>query len=272
MSRSRSNQTLSGRLQVLLEQCPDLVDNPEALARRLVPMLADAGIVAAEDAVDLLPTPGAGDDSVEGRILTAIGQHPDGRSQGIAPDMLARITGLARIERSPAPRGAQGCRRARDARARAARHQRSPDGRRTAALRSSRTARLKEIAAVKAMLAVGLGGLLGSMARYKLGGVILHQTPGWRFPLSTFIINILGCGLVGLLAGIAESRHELHPTVRLFLITGFCGGFTTFSAFGFETFYLFRRQEPFWAAANVMFSVLAGLAAVWLGWKMSGAR
>jgi protein CrcB len=85
---------------------------------------------------------------------------------------------------------------------------------------------------VKAALAVGLGGFLGSVARYKLGGLVLHQTAGYRFPVSTFVVNLLGCGLVGLLAGIAEHRHELSPTVRLFLITGFCGGFTTFSALG----------------------------------------
>jgi fluoride exporter len=125
---------------------------------------------------------------------------------------------------------------------------------------------------VKAALAVGLGGFLGSVARYKLGGLVLHQTAGYRFPVSTFVVNLLGCGLVGLLAGIAEHRHELSPTVRLFLITGFCGGFTTFSAFGFETMYLLRRHEVGWAAANALISVLAGVAAVWLGWKLVGLR
>lgn len=125
---------------------------------------------------------------------------------------------------------------------------------------------------MKAIFAVGVGGLLGSIARYKLGGVILHHTPGWRFPLSTLAINILGCGVLGLVAGIAEYRHELSPSMRLFLATGFCGGFTTFSAFGFETLYLLRRQEPAWAVANVLLSVLAGVGAVWLGWKVSGAH
>ena len=125
---------------------------------------------------------------------------------------------------------------------------------------------------MKAALAVGLGGLLGSIARYKLGGLILHHTASYRFPVSTFVVNLLGCGLVGLLVGLAEHRHELNPTVRLFLITGFCGGFTTFSAFGFETMYLLRRHEIGWAAANAVLSVLAGVLAVWLGWKVAGLR
>ena len=120
---------------------------------------------------------------------------------------------------------------------------------------------------MKAALAVGLGGLLGSLARYRLGGLVLHHTAGWRFPVSTFTVNLLGCALVGVLAGIAEHRHGLSPAVRLFLITGFCGGFTNFSAFGLETMYLLRRHQAPWALANVVASVAAGLLAVWLGWK-----
>ena len=123
------------------------------------------------------------------------------------------------------------------------------------------------MAGVKTLLAVGLGGLLGSLARYKLGGFVLHHAGSSRFPLSTFVVNLLGCALVGLLAGFAEHRHELSPAARLFLITGFCGGFTTFSAFGLETVYLLRRHEAPWAAANVAASILAGVAAVWLGWR-----
>ena len=120
---------------------------------------------------------------------------------------------------------------------------------------------------MKAVLAVGFGGLVGSLARYKFGGWVLHHTASWPFPLSTFVVNLLGCAVVGILAGIVEQRHELSPAARLFLITGFCGGFTTFSAFGFETVYLLRRHEVGWALANVVVSVAAGLVAVWLGWR-----
>ena len=120
---------------------------------------------------------------------------------------------------------------------------------------------------MKAALAVAVGGMLGSLTRYKLGGLVLHHTAEWRFPLSTFIVNLLGCALVGVLAGIAEHRHGLSPAARLFLITGFCGGFTTFSAFGLETVYLLRRHEAPWALANVVAGVAAGVIAVWLGWR-----
>ena len=123
---------------------------------------------------------------------------------------------------------------------------------------------------MKPLLAVGLGGLLGSLARYKLGGLVLHHTASWRFPLSTLVVNLIGCALVGVLAGIAEQRHQLTPLARLFLITGFCGGFTTFSAFGLDTLYLLRRHESEWALANMIVSVVAGVAAVWLGWKCVG--
>ena len=120
---------------------------------------------------------------------------------------------------------------------------------------------------MKAALVVGLGGLLGSLARYKLGGLVLHHTSSWRFPLSTFVVNLVGCALVGVLAGIAEHRHGLSPAARLFLITGFCGGFTTFSAFGLETVYLLRRHEAPWALANIVASVALGVVAVWMGWR-----
>jgi fluoride exporter len=72
---------------------------------------------------------------------------------------------------------------------------------------------------------------------------------------------------LGILAGIAEHRHGLSPAARLFLITGYCGGFTTFSAFGLETVYLLRRHPASWALANAVVSVAAGVIAVWLGWR-----
>ena len=120
---------------------------------------------------------------------------------------------------------------------------------------------------MNAMLAVGLGGFIGSIARYKLGGVVLHHTLGSRFPFSTLAVNLGGCLLVGLLAGWVEHRDALSPGMRLLLITGFCGGFTTFSAFGLETLYLIRRDAVAIAALNVAVSVAGGIAGVWIGWK-----
>jgi CrcB protein len=123
------------------------------------------------------------------------------------------------------------------------------------------------------VLVVGAGGFLGSILRYKLGGVVLHHALGARFPAATLVVNVLGCLAAGVLAGWAESRSAvpggLGMTARLFLITGFCGGFTTFSAFGLETMHLVRRHSPGLASLNVALSVAGGLGGVWIGWKLA---
>ena len=119
---------------------------------------------------------------------------------------------------------------------------------------------------LKALLLVGAGGLLGSIARYVLGGVVLHATPQSRFPWSTFAINVTGCLAAGVLAGLAERHHWFGPDARLFLFTGLLGGYTTFSAFGLDAGFLVRRGEWLVAAAYAGSSVLAGFAAVALGW------
>ena len=125
------------------------------------------------------------------------------------------------------------------------------------------------------IVAVGAGGLLGSILRYKLSGVVLHHALGARFPAATLLVNVLGCLLAGLLAGWGEARSAapggLSTTARLFLITGFCGGFTTFSAFGLETMYLVRRHAPALAGLNVVLSIAGGLGGVWIGWRVATA-
>ena len=120
---------------------------------------------------------------------------------------------------------------------------------------------------MKQALLVGLGGFIGTVARYLLGSFILHRMPNFRFPVGTFTINILGCFLIGLLAGLAEKRGAFSPDVRLFLFTGICGGFTTFSAFAHENVFLLRRDEPGTAITYIVASVLLGLLAVWIGFR-----
>jgi len=118
------------------------------------------------------------------------------------------------------------------------------------------------------ILLVGLGGFAGSVARYKLGGFVLHLTAQERFPYSTLTINVLGCLLVGILAGLAE-RYDLFGTeTRLFLFTGLLGGFTTFSAFGMDAVFLLRRGELWIAVLYAGASVVLGVTAVWLGIKL----
>lgn len=122
---------------------------------------------------------------------------------------------------------------------------------------------------MKAILLVALGGALGSVARYKLSGLVLHHTVEWRFPAGTFLVNVLGCLVAGILAGLAEKHELLSPDARLLLFTGVLGGFTTFSAFGLETMFLIKRGELLVAAANVAVSVAAGLLALWIGLEMT---
>jgi CrcB protein len=125
---------------------------------------------------------------------------------------------------------------------------------------------------VKAILLVALGGAVGSVARYKLSGLVLQHTLDWRFPAGTFAVNVTGCLAAGLLAGLAEKHDLLSAEARLLLFTGVLGGFTTFSAFGLETMHLLKRGDLAIAGANVALSVVAGLAALWLGLGLASLR
>jgi CrcB protein len=123
---------------------------------------------------------------------------------------------------------------------------------------------------VKIVLLVALGGALGSVARYQIGALILHQTMSWRFPAGTFAVNVLGCLVAGLLIGLAENYDFLTADARFLIFTGFLGGFTTFSAFGVETIALIERGDFAVAASYVVLSVLCGLAALWAAVKLGG--
>ena len=124
---------------------------------------------------------------------------------------------------------------------------------------------------MKAMLLVALGGAVGSVGRYQVSSWLLHHAAGWKFPVGTFAVNVLGCLAAGLLAAIAEKHELFTPDLRVLVFTGLLGGFTTFSAFGLETFYLMKRGDFTIAAANIVLSVVAGLAALWIGYA-AGAR
>lgn len=121
---------------------------------------------------------------------------------------------------------------------------------------------------LRQMLIVAAGGALGSVARYRLSGWVLHHAVDWRFPLGTFVVNVLGCFLVGLLAGLAVKEDFFSAQVRLLLFTGLMGGFTTFSAFGLETFYLLRRGEYWIAGGNMVLSLVVGMLALFVGYQL----
>ena len=120
---------------------------------------------------------------------------------------------------------------------------------------------------MKSLLIVAVGGGLGSIGRYALSGWVLHRLISWQFPLGTFVVNVLGCLFVGLLGGLVVRHDLLSSEMRLFLFTGIAGGFTTFSAFGLETFYLLRKGEVAIAATYVVLSVIVGILALWGGFS-----
>ena len=119
-------------------------------------------------------------------------------------------------------------------------------------------------------LAVGIGGCLGSLARYWLSGAV-YRYMGGGFPYGTLAVNVLGCFLLGGIMGLVEYRQLFSPNVRVFLTIGILGGFTTFSTFGFETFALLRDQQYFSALGNVAGNVIVGFAAVLAGWFLAKA-
>lgn len=119
---------------------------------------------------------------------------------------------------------------------------------------------------------VGSGGALGALLRYGLAGLVHRQLPSVVFPVGTLAVNLLGCLLIGGLAGLVESRQLFGPEFRLFTLVGLLGGFTTFSTFGYETFALARDAEWLRAFANVSAQLVLGLACVWLGYAVAASR
>ena len=119
------------------------------------------------------------------------------------------------------------------------------------------------------VLLVGAGGFIGSIARYLLGGWVQRVLDNPWLPWGTFVINVLGCLIIGLLAGLSDTRQSITPEARLFLMIGILGGFTTFSSFGLETFRLLQDGQWIASAANAAGSVVAGLVAVWLGFTIA---
>jgi len=118
------------------------------------------------------------------------------------------------------------------------------------------------------ILIVGIGGSLGSVARY-LCQKYIHEWNPHPFPIGTFLVNVLGCFLIGIIYSLAEKGNLLGPEGRLLLATGFCGGFTTFSAFALENVNLLKTGNIFYFGLYTAGSVFLGIAATWLGMAVS---
>jgi fluoride exporter len=119
-----------------------------------------------------------------------------------------------------------------------------------------------------------IGGGAGALLRY-VGSTAIMQRYAGAFPLGTFVINITGSFGIGLLMTLLTGRLQASPGWRLFLVTGFLGGYTTFSSFEYEVFQSVRQGSRWIALLNAVGSVAAGYVAVWLGvlaagWRQSG--
>lgn len=113
------------------------------------------------------------------------------------------------------------------------------------------------------LMSVGLGGFLGAIGRYWLSGVAQRLSD--RFPIGTLSVNLLGSFFLGLLATLFLEKVFVSQELRLFVLVGLLGAFTTYSTYSLETLNLLRSGEYYWAGVNVLGNVLGTLIAVWAG-------
>ncbi|MDE0884437.1 MAG: fluoride efflux transporter CrcB [Myxococcota bacterium] len=120
------------------------------------------------------------------------------------------------------------------------------------------------------LILIFLGGGMGTLARYGMVG-FAQRLANHHFPVGTLTVNLLGCFAIGALSALFAGSVGIREEYRWALVAGFLGGFTTFSAFGLETFVLFEGREAGFAWANIVLSTLGGLASVWAGYRLVGA-
>lgn len=117
---------------------------------------------------------------------------------------------------------------------------------------------------MKSLILVGLGGAVGSVLRH-LSSTVVNRFSNTTFPLGTFVVNIIGCLIIGMLVSAAGKYQLINNDIKLLLITGFCGGFTTFSTFSYENIQLLNTGNISSFALNIIASVVLGIVGVWLG-------
>lgn len=117
---------------------------------------------------------------------------------------------------------------------------------------------------LKNILLVGLGGAAGSMLRYLFSVWFKHSS----FPVATFLVNVIGSFIIGVVFALALKSEAFASNWRLFLAAGICGGFTTFSAFSLESLAMLQQQRIGMFCLYVFGSLLLGLTATWLGYTV----
>jgi fluoride exporter len=117
---------------------------------------------------------------------------------------------------------------------------------------------------IRTIFLIGAGGAVGSICRY-LTSVLVAKYNTSTFPFATFTANLLGCLVIGILLGLFERQHLVNTDLKFLLITGFCGGYTTFSTFSSENLALLHTGNYVTALTYMLASVLTGVLAVWAG-------
>jgi len=121
---------------------------------------------------------------------------------------------------------------------------------------------------IKILCLVGLGGFIGSIARYLTTVAMTKSFPS-IFPYGTFLANVIGCFIIGVVYGLSERLSGFTPAWRFFLATGFCGGYTTFSSFAYENMTFLKGPDYGTFALYTLGSLSTGLLAVWGGMMLS---
>ena len=111
---------------------------------------------------------------------------------------------------------------------------------------------------------VGFGSFFGGGSRYLIQQFITRQYPS-SFPYGTLLVNILGCFIIGILFSLSEKAYLLSNEIKLLLVTGFCGGFTTFSSFSIENYAMLKDGQILYVLAYVGLSIFLGFMATYLG-------
>lgn len=122
---------------------------------------------------------------------------------------------------------------------------------------------------LKNLLLIGIGGFAGAILRYVASTAVQTLTGTHAFPFGTLSVNVLGCFAIGILGGMIEHHGMLTPSMRLLLIVGILGSFTTFSSFSFETLTLIRHHPLLLAFLYIAAQLALGIPAAWIGFHLT---
>ncbi len=115
---------------------------------------------------------------------------------------------------------------------------------------------------VKGLFLIGIGSFIGGISRYVTQQFVQLHYPS-SVPTGTLVVNVAGCFIIGVAYALTERGNLVSPELRMLLVTGFCGGFTTFSSFAYENFSLLRENDFFYSFLYLVMSLVGGILAVY---------